>query len=74
LKFSALPAIPSAHTGELLDTGKQLVPVQKDTVCQSISLESCQKHLRELEVRVAAAEHANQALLEEKIRIQNELM
>ena len=56
-----------------LDTGKQLVPVQRDTICQSVSLESSQERVKQLEVRVAAAEHANRALVEETIRIQNDL-
>jgi len=74
-KFSTLPPIPCIHSEESADSGKQLVPVQRDVCCQRTRLESdsSQECLRQLEVRVTVAERSYQALVEEMVCIQNHL-
>ena len=74
-KLKTLPGIPGTHSVESLSSGKQLVPMRRDTIHQSIGLESdcILERLKQLEVRVVIAERSNQALVEETAHIRNDL-
>jgi len=74
-KLKTLPGIPGAHSVESLGSGEQLVPLRRDAIHQSVDLESdcILECLKQLEVRVTIAERSNQALVDEMVRIKNDL-